>query len=678
MISNRGWLGAGDARRRTVSKKALSRPPRQPTLALTVIVFCSVLTAAFAAFCVILGLSLVQRAQSDTRSMASALEQYAIRTLEVGDLIAERALDHLRGRGHLEDLPTDAEAFSFLKEREAKLPPGSAIIFVDAAGMVVLRSDEHPAQPVDLSDRDWFRAHLHGAERVIGAALYSRITNRIIFVYTVALRGDDGSFLGAVNLGIPSDELIGPHALPYYGEDVTLALLRSDGRLVARNSFPMEFVGEQFDVQPAAFERELSLFATRPVDRRYAVISSLPMPELGLAAMAGIPLTVVLRPLFYTIAGGLPILALTLGGAGYAFRSLQRQQGALDESAARLAVALEAAHLGTWHWNIQTGSVQFNERWAQMLGYRLDAIEPHARSWERLIHPDERERVMAVLKAHLEGQTTVYQSEHRLRHKDGHWIWILDSGRVVERDRDGRPRIMTGTHLDISERIANEERLNLLMREVDHRSKNLLSVVQAVVNLTRADTVADFKEGLRGRISALARAHTLLAQNRWEAVELEELIQEETAPYQTEGARRVDHEGPPIKLAPSASQAIAMALHELATNAAKYGALSTPKGRLRISWSLSRADGVLEINWREEGGPPTSVPKRTGFGSVVTRQVIQRQLHGSTTFHWHHGGLECVIRIPADALKDAAPPTPVGTRPRPAEAANADEKYYST
>jgi PAS domain S-box-containing protein len=648
-------LAAGDTDRRGIFKKTYGRPARHRTLALTVAAFCGVLTIGFAAFCVILGFSLIQRAKSDTRSMASALEQYAIRTLEVGDLVAEDVLEHLRTRGHLEGLPTDAEAFSFLEAREAKLPPGSAIIFVDAAGLVVLRSDEHPARPVDLSDRDWFRAHLEGAERVIGAALYSRITNRIIFVYTIALRRDDGSFLGAINLGIPSDELIGPHALPYYGEDVTLTLLRSDGSLVARNNFPMEYIGERFDLPASAFEQELSLFANRPIDQRYSVISSLPMPAHGLAAMAGIPMAVVLRPLIYTMAGGLPILALILGGAVYAYRSLRQQQAALDAGAERLAVVLEAAHLGTWHWNVQSGRVQFNERCADMLGYRLDDIEPHVRSWETLIHPEERERVMAILKAHLDRQTAVYQCEHRLRHKDGHWVWILDSGRVVERDRDGKPVIMTGTHLDISERVANEERLNFLMREVDHRSKNLLAVVRAVADLTRADTVADFKKGLRGRIAALALAHTLLAENRWRAVGLEELVQGETAPYQTERARRVEYGGPPIKLSPSASQAIAMALHELATNAAKYGALSTPTGRVRVGWTLSQAEGVLELNWREEGGPPTAAPQQTGFGSTVINKLVQQQLRGSTKFHWHHEGLECVIRIPIDNLADTAP-----------------------
>jgi PAS domain S-box-containing protein len=379
------------------------------------------------------------------------------------------------------------------------------------------------------------------------------------------------------------------------------------------------------------------------------------MPVYGLSAMAGIPLAVVLRPLLYTIAGGLPLLALILGGAGYAYRSLRQQQAALDASAERLTIVLEAAHLGTWHWNVQTGRVQFNERWAEMLGYRLDEIEPHVRSWETLIHPEERERVMAVLSAHLDRLTAVYQCEHRLRHKDGHWVWILDSGRVVERDREGKPLIMTGTHLDISERIANEERLTFLMREVDHRSKNLLAVVQAVVDLTRADTVADFKQGLRGRIAALALAHTLLAENRWRAVGLEDLVQEETAPYHTERVRRVQYGGPAIKLIPSASQAIAMALHELATNAAKYGALSTPKGRVRVGWTLSPAEGALEIKWREQGGPPTTAPQRTGFGSTVIKKLIQQQLHGSAKFHWHHEGLECVIRIPVDNLADTAP-----------------------
>lgn len=143
-------------------------------------------------------------------------------------------------------------------------------------------------------------------------------------------------------------------------------------------------------------------------------------------------------------------------------------QAALAAAKERLEVVLEGAGLGSWHWHVPSGRVTFDERWAAMLGYGLDEVEPDLRSWERLVHPDDMTAAMQVLTAHLEGRTPVYECEHRLRHKDGHWIWVLDRGRVVERDAEGRPLVATGTHLDITARktteaalAASEERLAL-------------------------------------------------------------------------------------------------------------------------------------------------------------------------------------------------------------------------
>lgn len=137
----------------------------------------------------------------------------------------------------------------------------------------------------------------------------------------------------------------------------------------------------------------------------------------------------------------------------------KKTEEALSASEERLHLALEGGELGTWNWNVQTGEVIFNQRWADLLGYRLEEIEPHVLSWEKLLHPDDKAHVQEILAAHLEGKTSQYECEHRLRHKDGSWVWVLDKGRVISRDPEGKPLLAAGTHLDITERKRAEEAL---------------------------------------------------------------------------------------------------------------------------------------------------------------------------------------------------------------------------
>lgn len=203
--------------------------------------------------------------------------------------------------------------------------------------------------------------------------------------------------------------------------------------------------------------------------------------------------------------------------------------------------------------------------------------------------------------------------------------------------------------IEISDRKRAEEREALLAREVDHRAKNLLAVVQSVVQLTHASNPEELKAGVIGRIQALARAHSLLADSRWDGALLGELVREELAPYLDGTDTRVKLDGPALLLRPAAAQSLAMVLHELATNAVKYGALSTPQGHLEVRWS--RDANNIDLNWTEDGGPPTTAPTTSGFGSKIMRASIERQLHGRLEQAWRPGGLQCTIRIsPREAL----------------------------
>jgi PAS domain S-box-containing protein len=192
---------------------------------------------------------------------------------------------------------------------------------------------------------------------------------------------------------------------------------------------------------------------------------------------------------------------------------------------------------------------------------------------------------------------------------------------------------------DITEQKRSQERIATLAREAEHRSKNVLASVQAAVNLSRADTPEGLKQAIEGRIRALANVHSLFVESRWIGAELSAIAAQELAPYAAK--ERVRIEGPPVLLEPDAAQAVAVTLHELATNAAKYGSLSGPGGRVALTW-VHGADKRLVMCWTETGGPAVQIPTRQGFGSRVIDRMIG-QLKGKMHFDWRLEGLVCEI-----------------------------------
>jgi len=198
---------------------------------------------------------------------------------------------------------------------------------------------------------------------------------------------------------------------------------------------------------------------------------------------------------------------------------------------------------------------------------------------------------------------------------------------------------------DITEQKRNQEQIAILAREAEHRSKNLLANVQATVALSQSDTVDGLKEAIAGRVRALANVHSLFVESRWIGAELSIIAKQELAPYSETGERRVRVEGPQVLLRPNDAQVVAIILHELATNAAKYGALSLPGGQVHLHW-LHRADGELVLTWTETGGPVVQMPSRQGFGSRIISQLIDQQ-QGQTRFDWRPEGLVCEIKLQA-------------------------------
>jgi PAS domain S-box-containing protein len=319
------------------------------------------------------------------------------------------------------------------------------------------------------------------------------------------------------------------------------------------------------------------------------------------------------------------------------------------EWAARLRLAMEAGRLAVWQSNLKDGLVHGPELSA-ILGV---APDKHLTVEEirELYLPGELERIRRITSEVFARGERHVEVEYRIRRPDGKVRWILLRGELAL-NAQGQPRGAFGVAVDITDRKDAEERMRLLAREVDHRANNLLAVVQSVVQLSQAATPETLKTVLMGRITALGRAHQLLSEARWEGADLRRLVEEELLAFSLGEAARVSIRGEDVALPPAAAQALAMALHELATNAAKYGALSMPTGQVVVSWTRDDR-GSLTIRWAETGGPRVSRPTRRGLGATMLARALGGALKGETRMDWRPEGLVCEMALPGETVEPA-------------------------
>ena len=224
---------------------------------------------------------------------------------------------------------------------------------------------------------------------------------------------------------------------------------------------------------------------------------------------------------------------------------------------------------------------------------------------------------------------------------------MIDISLTISPLRNAQGKVIGASKIarDITEHKRSEAQIVNLAREAEHRTKNILATVLATVRLSHSDTSDDLKQLIEGRIDALAKVHTLFVQSRWAGAELHRLVTQELLPYRGEKEARVRIDGPAVMLEPTTAQTIAISLHELATNAAKYGSLSAADGHVEIAWSLT-ADGRLSLRWIESGGPTVTPPTHRGFGTRIMENIIAGQLRGEVRFDWRDQGLTCEIGLP--------------------------------
>jgi two-component sensor histidine kinase len=264
------------------------------------------------------------------------------------------------------------------------------------------------------------------------------------------------------------------------------------------------------------------------------------------------------------------------------------------------------------------------------------------------VHPDDVERVWAAFRAALDpAQPERAPTQFRLRRERGKVRWVETQGLAHLEGAGPERRVVSfiGTVQDITERKEREEKEQLLMREINHRAKNMLSVVDSIAHQTAAQNPDDFIERFSQRIQALSVNQDLLVGNSWDGVQIEDLVRAQLAPFADLIGSRIAVDGPKLHLKAASAQATGLALHELATNAGKYGALSVNTGRLDISWG---ADGdTFIMRWTERNGPPVSAPKRCGFGTVVMEAMVERSLNGKVELFYPPSGVTWRLTCPA-------------------------------
>ncbi len=318
----------------------------------------------------------------------------------------------------------------------------------------------------------------------------------------------------------------------------------------------------------------------------------------------------------------------------------KRAHDALIENEARLQITLDADGAGIWELSPESGEFVASDRALALHGFRPGTPVTHKETLGA-VHPEDRQKVNRALSLTLETGAP-FRVELRCPRPDGSIRWLHSQAEL--RHFRGRRRLM-GLVRDITERKRAEEHLHLLMREVNHRSKNMLAVVQSIAHKTAASNVEEFIVHFSERIQALSANQDILIKNDWRGAGVEELVRAQLAPFADLIGTRISLQGPPLRVTPSAAQSIGLALHELATNATKYGSLSDDRGSVGIDWQLD--ENEFTISWIERGGPCVEPPKRKGFGNTVISIVAKASVEGKVELDYPATGLVWRLKSPA-------------------------------
>ena len=323
----------------------------------------------------------------------------------------------------------------------------------------------------------------------------------------------------------------------------------------------------------------------------------------------------------------------------------------LRETVERYSLVTRATNDAIWDWDLLRNTVQWNEALYTGYGYNPSEIEPSGEWWIAHIHPEDREHVESHIRTVIAGGQYEWSHEYRFRCASGHYATVYDRGYMV-RDAAGMPVRMIGAMLDITSRKRAEQELEVIHHELGHRLKNVLTMVQAIAShtLRSAPTMDEARETIAARLVALGKAQDLLISRHLEEAEVGELVHGVLEAHCASAPERVRIRGALIRLNAQATLSLALILHELATNAVKYGALSNERGYVDLVWTLTDdTPACLALRWSEHDGPVVTPPKRQGFGSrLITRGMAGDG--GHVALNYEPTGVVCTITAPLGSL----------------------------
>ena len=325
---------------------------------------------------------------------------------------------------------------------------------------------------------------------------------------------------------------------------------------------------------------------------------------------------------------------------------------ALAERNIQLGLAGKAALVGSFAYDTDTEIMQISEGYAAIHGFPEGTVEKARSECLADVHPDDIGRVTQLRSEAFRGRRREYSVEYRIIRAASEVRWV-ETRCFISYDGKGSPHRVVGVSIDMTERKRVEEQQRTLVAELDHRVKNVLATVQAVAahTMDASSSMEHFVAALDGRIRSMGSTHELLSHRRWLGIPLAELVQRELAPYTTGANTEIG--GPEVMLSAEAGQTMGMVLHELVTNAAKYGALSAPSGRVSIRWRLpanGSASDRLVFKWRETGGPLVVSPRKSSYGMHVVRELVPYELGGTVDYVLSPHGAQCQMDIPLAQL----------------------------
>ena len=615
-----------------------------------------------------------EQTERELARSADATAEYSLRILEAHRLAADRVNDLLRGLPDVEIRAREYELHQQLRALIPSLPLVQTVAVLDRDGYLLLTANVHPVpRDRDFKDREWVRdlSLSDAPDTHISKVNIGRLDNFLFFGVSRRRTGSgnglpDDAFDGVINISVQPNHVSSGFADLATEKSDIVALFRVDGEVLARHPGferplpPMPRESGYLRAANLGLDRGIVRGAS-PVDgvdrlAAYRKVSGYPIYALVARDATAVVGRWKERLASELLFGGPAVLVLWILVA-LAFRDARRVKDAQLELArehmkraaeANFRAIFESGVAGMAILNVDGSAVAVNDRLLTITGHTHDGLADGRWSWHAVTAPEFREADRSAIEKVRQRRTSESYEIDLLR-PEGSRLPV----RVFASPLPGSPGHVVVVVEDISKHREAEARRELMAREVEHRAKNMLAMIQASVRLS-AKTASDGRAltaAVDGRIGAISRVQSLLTESEWLDADLATLIRNELAAFWNDGAdgsrSRCILEGPELRLSATVAQSLSMIVHELTTNAVKYGALSTARGRVIVKWSVTGDEPpAMYLSWIEEGGPSLpEQPTRSGFGTMLIDTAVQNHLNGTVTRRWESSGFICEIRI---------------------------------